>query len=126
MAHVDDVAAGHLLALEHGRSGRRYVLGGEAMSYARLFACIGEALGRSTRVVTMPEPWLSSAGRAAAWLRGAGLPLPLPLTEGMVTAACAELYYSSRRVEQELGWTHRSAREAVHDGVAWYRRMALL
>ena len=43
IVHVDDVAAGHLLAAEHGRVGERYILGGENMSLAEILAEVARA-----------------------------------------------------------------------------------
>lgn len=126
VAHVDDVAQGHLLAWERGRRGERYVLGGEPASYAELSACIAEALGQGhKRGVVMPAALLRRVGRAASWLHErAGL--PAPLTEGLVEAGCARLYYSSARAVRELGWSFRPWREAVRDSVAWLRETGRL
>ena len=46
LAHVDDVAAGHLLALERGRVGERYILGGQDASLRQLLADIAALAGR--------------------------------------------------------------------------------
>ena len=42
---VDDVAGGHILAMEHGRAGERYILGGENLSWATIFRLMAEAAG---------------------------------------------------------------------------------
>lgn len=120
VAHVDDVARGHRLALAKGRPGARYVLGGEAVPYALLFRWINRALGRVGPVATVPAPLLRAAGRVADALRD-GLGLPVPFGAGLAEAACAPLYYSSARAARELGYVSRPAREAVEDAVAWYR-----
>jgi dihydroflavonol-4-reductase len=124
VAHVDDVAAGHLLALERGRRGGRYVLGGEPMSYRSLLLGIARALGRRRRVVVVPEEVLRGAGRVAAWLGERGL--SAPLTPGMTAAICSKLYYSSRKAVSELGWSFRPADEALADSVGWCRGQGLL
>src|SRR5207302_4564421 len=46
LVHVDDVAAGHLLAFQRGRIGERYILGGEDLDLADLLAAIAELCGR--------------------------------------------------------------------------------
>jgi dihydroflavonol-4-reductase len=124
VAHVDDVAAGHLLALWRGRRGERYVLGGEPTSYRTMFTLIARALGKRRRVVELPEGALRGAGRAAAWIAEHGF--AAPLTEGMTTAICAELYYSSRKAVSELGWSFRSAREAIIASVDWCRGQGIV
>ncbi|MDY0001047.1 MAG: NAD-dependent epimerase/dehydratase family protein [Polyangia bacterium] len=120
VAHVDDVARGHRLALEGGLPGRRYILGGEAVPYAKLFGWINQALGRPGPFFTLPALGLLAAGRLSDGLRDR-LGLPVPFSEGLAMAACAPLYYSSARAERELGYSARPAREAVEDAVAWYR-----
>ena len=125
IAHVDDVARGHVLALEKGRSGARYVLGGEHVSYRTLFRWIAEELGRMPPLATLPAFPLRLAGYLADRLRGA-TGISLPFTEGMAVAASASLYYSSARAERELGYRARPAREAVRDSVAFYRERGLI
>jgi dihydroflavonol-4-reductase len=114
---VEDVARGHLLAHEHGRSGRRYLLGGENLTMREVFAAICDAVGRP--VPRIAVPW--SAAYAAAWLathvkRDPGL---LVLDEVRVarwpmrfddSLARAELGYSS---EPAAGALARAARAAL-------------
>src|SRR6202035_4445462 len=59
LVHVDDVAAGHLLAFERGRIGERYILGGDNMSLAAMLRIIAEITGRK-------PPWLE-VPRTAIW-----------------------------------------------------------
>jgi dihydroflavonol-4-reductase len=66
---VQDVAAGHLRAFEHGRSGRRYLLGGENLPMPDVFAAVATAAGR--RAPTLAIPW--AAAYAAAWVADAAL-----------------------------------------------------
>ena len=46
VVHVDDVARGHLLALEHGRIGESYILGGEDLDMPHLLAMVDDVVGR--------------------------------------------------------------------------------
>jgi len=124
VVHVDDVARGHHLALELGRRGARYVLGGEAVSYRTLYSWIAEEVGRTPPRATLPAALLRLGGRASDALRLVGL--PVPFSEGVAVAGCAELYYSSALAERELGYSSRPAREGVRDAVAWYRERGLL
>jgi dihydroflavonol-4-reductase len=66
---VQDVAAGHLRAFEHGRSGRRYLLGGENVAMRDVFAAVATAAGR--RAPTLAIPW--AAAYAAARVTDAAL-----------------------------------------------------
>ena len=53
-AFVDDVVAGHFLAMEKGLCGEKYILGGENLSYRSFFQTIKETTGRSTRLIRIP------------------------------------------------------------------------
>ncbi len=78
IVHVDDVAAGHLLAFERGRAGERYILGGEDMTLQTMLAQISALVGRTPPRMRLPyargasrrlprrRPWRKSPGAAAA------------------------------------------------------------
>jgi dihydroflavonol-4-reductase len=115
---VADVAAGHALALEHGRRGRRYILGGENVSLRELFAYIAAAAGRPAPRV--PVPW--SVALTAAHVADVGgralrrSPRLLVLDE--VRLAGVPEFFSSARAEGELGYHARPARAALAEAVA--------
>jgi nucleoside-diphosphate-sugar epimerase len=51
---IDDVVEGHILAAKYGRSGERYILGGENHSFRDMFDIIGESAGKKRIMVTLP------------------------------------------------------------------------
>ena len=55
LAHVDDVAAGHLAALRKGRTGERYILGGENVLLSQMLADIAGMVGRKAPTVKLPR-----------------------------------------------------------------------
>jgi dihydroflavonol-4-reductase len=124
VAHVDDVAEGHRLALERGALGGRYILGGDHLSYATLFRVINEAVGRPGPLGVIPAWLLHAGGRVADHLRRLGL--PLDASAGLAAAGCAPLYYSSARARRELGYRPRPAIEGIHEAVAWYRAQGVI
>jgi dihydroflavonol-4-reductase len=115
---VRDVAAGHALALERGRSGRRYILGGENLSLREVFAQIAAAAGRPAPRV--PVPWgvaLTLAHLADAGGRALGrVPRLLVLDE--VRLAGIPEHFSSARAETELGYRAGPASAALREAVA--------
>ena len=57
IVHVDDVAEGHALALERGRIGERYVLGGENLLLKDMLALVADVVGRRPPRIELPEAW---------------------------------------------------------------------
>jgi dihydroflavonol-4-reductase len=125
VVHVDDVAQGHVLALERGRIGERYVLGGENLLLKDLLALVADVVGRRPPAVELPEVvvW------PAAWLmegfaRITGIP-PM-MTRDHIKMARHKMFYSSDKARRELGYAPRSVRSAVEDAVAWFRANGML
>jgi dihydroflavonol-4-reductase len=126
VVHVDDVALGHLLALERGRIGQRYILGGTNMT-------LKEILDAVCTVAGVPGPRLRiphGAAFAAAflmegWARFAGGAEPRA-TMDAVRMARKPMYFSSEKATRELGYAPRAAEAAVRDAVAWFRRTGYL
>jgi dihydroflavonol-4-reductase len=107
---VRDVARGHVLALERGRSGERYLLGGVDLRLAELFAAIARLAGRPRPRVRVPY----AAARAAAAL-GA-------VNEHEVRLARLPMFFSSAKAERELGYrpgpVEPALARAVHEALA--------
>ncbi len=125
IVHVDDVARGHLLALERGRVGARYVLGGEDMTLREIFAVVAALTGRPAPRLRVPlAAVLPVAYAAEAWARVSGRE-PFVTVDG-VRLAARTMYFSSARAERELGYRPRPAVEALRDAVAWFRGRGFL
>ncbi|MBX6322804.1 MAG: NAD-dependent epimerase/dehydratase family protein [Rhodospirillaceae bacterium] len=125
IVHVDDVAQGHLLALERGRMGERYVLGGQNMALKDIFAAIAALTGRPAPRLRVPlGVVLPVAYAAEAWARVSGRE-PFVTVDG-VRLAARKMYFSSARAERELGYRARPAVEALRDAVAWFRARGFL
>lgn len=121
IVHVDDVARGHLLAMERGTIGERYILGGEDMTLAAMLATIAAEAGRRAATVRLPvAPLMPLAYANEALARVTGRE-PF-LTVDSLRMSRHAMFYSSARARRELGYTARPAREALADAVAWFRR----
>jgi dihydroflavonol-4-reductase len=125
IVHVDDVAEGHVLALERGSIGERYILGGENMSLKAILTLVAEVAGRRPPFIRMPEGvvWpVAFAMEHFARLTG----IPPMMTRDHLKMARKKMYYSSSKAMQELGYRPRPARVAVEDAVAWFRASGML
>ncbi|HEY3119928.1 MAG TPA: NAD-dependent epimerase/dehydratase family protein [Vicinamibacteria bacterium] len=117
IVHVEDVAAGILAALERGRSGERYILGGETLTVRALAEMVLELLGRKARVLVLPNRMiraLAAVGRATG--------LPLPFEPEVIPYATLYWFTDSARARSELGVEFRSARETLIPTLAWLRQ----
>jgi len=122
IVHVDDVAAGHLLAFEHGCIGRRYILGGKNMSLKAILDTVAGMSGRRPPRLRLPHSLvLPMAYAAEAFARLSGGKTPLFTVDG-ARMARKHMFYSSARAERELGYRPRPAQEAFRDAIAWFRK----
>jgi len=125
IVHVDDVAAGHILALEKGRSGESYILGGEDMMLKDLLAEIARQTGSKPPNVRLPiGPLMPLAWAMERVATITGKP-PL-MTPDILTMARKKMFFSSQKARAELGFVARPASEAVQDALAWFREAGML
>jgi dihydroflavonol-4-reductase len=103
---VRDVARGHALALERGRPGERYLLGGANLPLAELFAAIADLAGRSRPRLRVPYAVALAAGRA-------GL-----VNADEVRLARLPMYFSSEKAENLLGYAPGPVEPALARAVA--------
>ena len=120
IVHVDDVAAGHLLAFERGRLGERYVLGGEDLSLKRILGAIAGLCGRRPpRLKLSPAVVMPIAAVAELWARVSGRE-PMT-TRDAVRMSRKTMYFSSDKAKRELGYAPGPAAQALKSAVAWFR-----
>ena len=119
IVHVDDVAQGHILALERGIAGRRYILGGEDMTLREIILEVCALTSRSPPRIKLPYRLvLPIAYILEAWARISGKPPRAPV-EG-VRLARKKMFFSSARAIDELGYRARPASEAIAAAVEWF------
>jgi dihydroflavonol-4-reductase len=125
IVHVDDVAAGHLQALQHGRVGECYILGGEDMTLCAILTDIARLVGGQPPRVRLPANALlplAFVAEGVARLTGGTTRLTV---EG-VRLARKRMFFSSDKAVRELGYRARPAREALADAIAWLAAQGLL
>ncbi|MDE2630574.1 MAG: NAD-dependent dehydratase, partial [Alphaproteobacteria bacterium] len=125
LVHVDDVAAGHLLALQRGGIGENYILGGQDVAFRDMMGEIAELVGRAAPRIGLPRiplfP-LAYAAEAAARLTGKE---PF-VTVDALKMAKYRMFFSSAKAERELGYSARPYRQALVDALAWFRMAGYL
>jgi len=117
---VRDVADGHILAAQHGRSGETYILGGEQIAIPQLHSLVQKYAGLHTPAITLPRP----AALAGAWLAEQYYRLAHTrprFTRYSLETLLSNSHISSQKAIRELGYAPRSLAESLADTVAWWQ-----
>jgi len=115
-----DVALGHLLACERGRTGERYILGSENLTLAQILGKLAAITGRPAPTVKLPYAVAYAAGAVTtAWANVSGTPPRAPLDA--VRMARKKMFVTHAKAARELGFQPGPADGALARAVAWYR-----
>ncbi len=117
---VRDVASGILAALDCGQPGRRYILGGENLSYFDLWSIIA-------KVANKRRPWMRADPRMR-WIAGTygNLRAKFSGRESDINSAAIAMssvshFYRSDRAHHELGYHSRPIEESLRDAWSWFQ-----
>jgi dihydroflavonol-4-reductase len=116
--HVEDVAEGIIKCIEKGRSGEKYLLANENMSYKDFFQKVNKLTGYKTLMVRMPETVLNMLGALGELLRRLGIKTSVGLVNMRIL--CAGNYFSNAKSVSELGLTYRPVDQAIADAVNYF------
>ncbi len=121
-AHVDDVAAGHVLAMEKGGPGESYMLAGPRATLAEGLTRVAGIAGTKGPVVLPSRLVAATAGLMTAL--GKVVPVPPDLAGETMRAGLATYYGSPAKAKRELGWEARPLDQGLAETVAAARRGA--
>jgi dihydroflavonol-4-reductase len=125
IVHVDDVAEGHVLALEKGRIGERYILGGDNMLLRDILTMVAEVAHSRPPFLRLPEAVVWPAAFVLEKLAPYTGIAPMVTTDHLKMAR-KKMFFSSAKATAELGYAPRPARRAIEDAVAWFRANGML
>ena len=114
IAHVEDVAAGHLLAAERGRPGERYILGGDNVAWVELIERVAKLSGIRHPLLVIP-PELAEALASAGAVSGGRL-----ISPEAFSLMAQDWRYSSEKAKRELGYKPRRLAPTLRETVDWY------
>ncbi len=118
--HIEDVTAGHIAALEHGKSGQRYILGGENMTLLAMLQTAARAAGVPPISLVIPAPVMRAAAGPASLFSNF---INLPVSSELLYLAGKHFYYDTHKATSALHLNApRSAEEAIRDALAWFTR----
>jgi dihydroflavonol-4-reductase len=122
VVNVRDVASGHLLALEHGRVGERYILGSENLTLSQILKELAAITGRKAPTVEIPYFVAYAAGLVTtAWAHISGVPPRAPIEA--VRMAKKKMWVTHAKAARDLGYSPQPGRSALVDAVKWFEQM---
>ena len=111
---------GHILAWEKGRTGERYILGGENLAFADLIARVNALVGRRPPRFRLPVAAMSTVAGILALARIFGL--KANITPALVRRIGTwYLFVDSAKAQRELGYVPRPVDEALRKTLDWLR-----
>ena len=120
VVYAGDVAAGHRLAVERGRVGERYILGGENLTLQQIFGKLADITGIAAPKVRIPYAVAFAAGVASTgWAAVTGNEPRAPLDA--VRMARKKMWVRHDKAAEELGYTARPAVEALESAAEWFQ-----
>jgi dihydroflavonol-4-reductase len=117
---VDDVAAGHLLAMQKGRQGERYILGCKNLMLREVFDILSKLTGIKAPSIKLSRLAILPLAYANQWIANlTGYPPRIPL-EG-VKMAKYKMHYDCSKAIRELGLPQTPPEVALEKAVKWFR-----
>lgn len=121
LVDVRECARGHITALEKGKSGERYILGGENLTLKQILDKLGAISGLPSPNVKLPYFVAYVAGAVDEAVSGRLLGREPRATVEAVRMGKKKMWASSAKAERELGWKIIPAEGALRRAVEWFR-----
>jgi dihydroflavonol-4-reductase len=123
--YIDDVVEGHLLAMERGEVGQRYILGGENVSLVRFLSLAAEIAGLPTKPRSVPAWSLSLTARFLGMVSAITGRRPW-VSPDEARTALHSFVFDNRRARTELGLGFTPLREGLERTVRWLQEERLI
>ena len=121
LVDVRACALGHVAALERGRSGQRYILGGENLTLKQILDKLAAITGLPSPKIRLPYAVALASGVVDTFFTGLLLRKEPRVTLDAVRMGRKKMFVTSAKAERELGWRAGSVDEALRRAVDWFR-----
>ena len=121
LVDVTECARGHIAALEKGRSGERYILGGENLTLKQILDKLGAITGLPSPSVRVPYVVALATGVVDEVVTGHIFKREPRATIDAVRMGRKKMWVSSAKAERELGWNVVAVDDALRRAVEWFR-----
>lgn len=121
IVHVDDVAAGHWLAFQHGKIGEKYILASENLTLKQILYLIADITHGKAPKFKMPYKLamlIAYCNEYAIRIIGRGEP---KVSIDSVKMAKKHMFFTSAKAESQLGFKPRPAIDAFVDAIDWFK-----
>lgn len=122
LVDVAECARGHLAALEKGRSGERYILGGENLTLKQILDKLAAITGLPSPKVRVPYVLALATGVVDEIVTGRMLGREPRATIDAVRMGRKKMFVTSAKAERELGWNSLPVDDALRRAVTWFRQ----
>ena len=116
-----ECARGHIAALEKGKSGERYILGGENLTLKQILDKLGVIAGLPSPKLKLPYFVAYAAGAVDETVQGRLLGREPRATIETVRMGKKKMWANSGKAERELGWKTVPVDDALSRAVAWFQ-----
>lgn len=118
IVHIDDVTEGHLAAYEYGKSGERYILGGENLTIQQFVQMTSRIVGIRSPSIIIPNRVAQAAPATLKLLRSI---LDLPFGDELLLLAGRYFYMDISKSLRELRLNApRTAESAIREAYQWF------
>ncbi|MGB8644613.1 MAG: NAD-dependent epimerase/dehydratase family protein [Anaerolineae bacterium] len=117
-AHVDDIADGHILALEKGKPGESYILAGPPITYKQVMELCEKATGIAGPKIWLPDRMAGLNARLLAPIERMGIHIPMLSAESLQTLDHYTFWATADKARRELGWQTRPLEETFKEVLA--------
>lgn len=121
LVDVRECARGHVAALEKGKSGERYILGGENLTLKQILDKLGEITGLPSPSIKLPYFFAFATGVVDEAITGRLLRREPRATVDTVRMGKKKMFASSAKAEREFGWKIVPVDNALSRAVEWFR-----
>jgi dihydroflavonol-4-reductase len=121
LVDATECARGHVAALEKGKAGERYILGGENLTLKQILDKLGKITGLPSPRVKLPYVFAFAAGVVDEAISGRFLHREPRATVDTVRMGKKKMFASSDKAERELGWKIVPVEPAMRRAVDWFR-----
>jgi dihydroflavonol-4-reductase len=121
LVDATECARGHIAAVERGRSGERYILGGENLTLKQILDKLAAITGLPSPKVRVPYALALATGVVDEIVTGRIRGREPRATIDAVRMGRKKMFVSSSKAERELGWKCVPIDDALSRAVAWFR-----